>query len=76
MNAASGGEQADALVEGGGADPALGAQIGEWKRLSGSASAAVTRSHLPYEAHTKVGTANVLPIYGALNHLRACRYLT
>ena len=30
-----GGEQADALMEGGGPDPASGAQVGERKRLSG-----------------------------------------
>ncbi len=34
-DAASGGEQADALVEGGGPDPASGAQVGERKRLLG-----------------------------------------
>jgi len=34
-DAASGGEQADALVEGGGPDPASGAQVSERKRLLG-----------------------------------------
>ena len=34
-DAASGGEQADALVESGGPDPTSGAQIGERKRFSG-----------------------------------------